>query len=296
MSGVVAARLAARWDVPHVAMFHTLGEVKNRARSASTSRRRASRRSARSRRRPTASSSRAQHEKHLLTALYGADAERIAVVPCGVDLDLFAPMDKEFARRELGLTRRRARHPLRRPHRAAEGHRHPDQRGGAAARGRELHRADRRRRRARGGARSTSCARRRRRLGIDHHISFVGAVEHRRAAAVLQRRRRLRRAVVLRELRAGRGGVDGVRHAGRRVARRRADERRSATARPATSSRGAARSRSPSGWSCCWTTTSCARRSGAPGGRRSSASAGGTWRTRSRSCTSRCWGLAAAVG
>ncbi len=43
------------------------------------------------------------HEKHLLTALYGADAEHIAIVPCGVDLDLFAPMEKEFARRHLGL-------------------------------------------------------------------------------------------------------------------------------------------------------------------------------------------------
>ena len=33
MSGVVASRLAERWSVPHVAMFHTLGEVKNRARN-----------------------------------------------------------------------------------------------------------------------------------------------------------------------------------------------------------------------------------------------------------------------
>ena len=39
----------------------------------------------------------------MLQALYGADPSRIAVVPCGVDLELFSPMDKHIARRKLGL-------------------------------------------------------------------------------------------------------------------------------------------------------------------------------------------------
>jgi len=38
-----------------------------------------------------------------LVRLYGADRERIATVPCGVDLDEFAPGDRGAARRELGL-------------------------------------------------------------------------------------------------------------------------------------------------------------------------------------------------
>lgn len=103
MSGVVATRLAERWGVPHVAMFHTLGEVKNRARATEhepASRIAAERRIATTADRIVVASA---HEKHLLTALYGADAARIAIVPCGIDLDLFAPMEKEFARRKLGL-------------------------------------------------------------------------------------------------------------------------------------------------------------------------------------------------
>lgn len=103
MSGIVAVPLAERWGAPHVAMFHTLGEVKNRARATEhepRSRIDAERGVAIVADRIVVAS---MHEKHLLTALYGADAERIAVVPCGVDLDLFAPMEKEVARLKLGL-------------------------------------------------------------------------------------------------------------------------------------------------------------------------------------------------
>lgn len=103
MSGVVGAALAERWRAPHVAMFHTLGEVKNRARATEhepRSRIDAERAVATAADRIVVASA---HEKHLLTALYGADADRIAVVPCGVDLDLFSPMEKEAARRKLGL-------------------------------------------------------------------------------------------------------------------------------------------------------------------------------------------------
>jgi D-inositol-3-phosphate glycosyltransferase len=103
MSGVVARPLAERWGAPHVAMFHTLGEVKNRARATEhepRSRIDAERAVAMAADRIVVAST---HEKHLLTALYGADADRIAVVPCGVDLDLFAPMEKEAARGKLGL-------------------------------------------------------------------------------------------------------------------------------------------------------------------------------------------------
>ena len=103
MSGVVGRRLAADWGVPHVVMFHTLAEVKMRARITEhepPARIEAERLVATTADRIVAAS---MHEKHLLTALCGADPERIEVVPCGVDLDLFFPMDKELARRKLGL-------------------------------------------------------------------------------------------------------------------------------------------------------------------------------------------------
>jgi D-inositol-3-phosphate glycosyltransferase len=104
LSGWVGLRLKERWGVPHVTMFHTLGEVKNRARLTEHEaplRIQVERRLAQEADRIVCAS---QHEKHLLTGLYGADPDRVAVVPCGVDLDLFRPQDKEAARRALGCS------------------------------------------------------------------------------------------------------------------------------------------------------------------------------------------------
>ena len=176
MSGVVAVRLSARWRVPHIAMFHTLGEVKNRARATEhepRSRIDAERAIAASADRIVVAS---EHEKHLLTELYGADAASIAVVPCGIDLDLFTPIEKEVARRKLGLK---------------DGERiilfvgriEPlkgiDILIGAAA---QLHEDENFNVLIVGGDGASDeidvLRRQAERLGVDHHISFVGAVEH----------------------------------------------------------------------------------------------------------------------
>jgi D-inositol-3-phosphate glycosyltransferase len=104
LSGWVALRLQERWGLPHVTMFHTLGEVKNRARITEHEaplRIQVEHRLARQADRIVCAS---QHEKHLLARLYDADPDRVAVVPCGVDLDLFRPQDKEEARRALGYS------------------------------------------------------------------------------------------------------------------------------------------------------------------------------------------------
>jgi len=104
LSGWVALRLQERWGVPHVTMFHTLGEVKNRARVTEHEaplRIRVERRLAQGAGRIVCAS---EHEKHLLSRLYDADPGRVAVVPCGVDLDLFRPQDKGAARQALGLS------------------------------------------------------------------------------------------------------------------------------------------------------------------------------------------------
>ncbi len=177
MSGVVASNLAERWSVPHVAMFHTLGEVKNRARSGEhepASRITAERAIATSADRIVVASN---HEKELLASLYGAASERIAVVPCGVDLDLFAPMDKEFARRRLGL-RSTERiilfvgriEPLKGIDILidAAAQLHEDENFAVLIVG-----GDARAQEQIDALRSQAAA-----LGVDHHISFVGAVEH----------------------------------------------------------------------------------------------------------------------
>ena len=107
VSAVTGMALADRWRRPHVAMFHTLGEVKNRAR--------------RDEREPqvridaereiVARTDRlicaTPHEKSFLVELYGAHADCVSVVPGGVDLGRFRPTDGPQSRAEqraaLGL-------------------------------------------------------------------------------------------------------------------------------------------------------------------------------------------------
>jgi D-inositol-3-phosphate glycosyltransferase len=103
LSSVAAERLKERWGVPHVAMFHTLGEVKSRARVSeheTEPRIAAERAIARAADRIVVAGS---DERQQLVRLYGADAGRISVVPCGVNLELFQPVAKEEARAQLGL-------------------------------------------------------------------------------------------------------------------------------------------------------------------------------------------------
>jgi len=177
MSAEAGARLAARWRVPHVAMFHTLARVKNRARITEHEpvlRIDAEEAVARS---ADAIIVASEHERALLSSLYGVDPARVRVVPCGVDLDLFTPMDKEVARRRLQL-RDGERIIL------FVGRIEPlkgiDVLIGAAA---QLHENENFRVLIVGGdaraadevAQLRSLAER---LGVDHHIAFVGAVEH----------------------------------------------------------------------------------------------------------------------
>jgi D-inositol-3-phosphate glycosyltransferase len=103
LSGVVGEGLKSRWGVPHIAMFHTLGEVKSRSRISEAEpepRIEAERLIAQHADRIVAAG---RDEQELLVRLYGASANRIAVVPCGVNLDLFQPVDQQEARRQLGL-------------------------------------------------------------------------------------------------------------------------------------------------------------------------------------------------
>ncbi len=105
LSGEAGIRLRRSWGVPLVHMFHTLGAMKNSvARSieeTETSQRIAiERRLMREADTIVAATplDRAQMVWH-----YGADAERISVIPCGVDLQRFQPRPQAAARARLGL-------------------------------------------------------------------------------------------------------------------------------------------------------------------------------------------------
>jgi D-inositol-3-phosphate glycosyltransferase len=104
LSGWVGNLLAPRWSVPHVAMFHTLGRLKNRAlgdHTESEARSEVESRIVASVDRVIASS---EHERQALVDLYGARRDRVDVIPCGVDLSLFRPGDRDQARVKLGLS------------------------------------------------------------------------------------------------------------------------------------------------------------------------------------------------
>jgi D-inositol-3-phosphate glycosyltransferase len=99
-----AERLKLQLRIPHIATFHTLGEVKNRARPAEMEP--VLRLEVEKKDVPAADAIIAftAEEKDNLISIYGAQPEKVKVIPCGVDLDLFHPMDKVRARSELGFS------------------------------------------------------------------------------------------------------------------------------------------------------------------------------------------------
>lgn len=102
-SGWAGALLARELNVPHIVMFHTLGEVKNRARISEQEPKLRIRHERTIARRATAIVTASEHERGLLERYYGADRARMHTVPCGVDLERFRPQDRQASRQKLGL-------------------------------------------------------------------------------------------------------------------------------------------------------------------------------------------------
>jgi D-inositol-3-phosphate glycosyltransferase len=102
-SGRAGAFLAREQNAPHVVMFHTLGEVKNRARISEQEPRRRIRRERAIARRASAIVTASDHERGLLERYYRADPARMHTIPCGIDLELFHPQDQAKSRLRLGL-------------------------------------------------------------------------------------------------------------------------------------------------------------------------------------------------
>ena len=103
LSGRLGSWVQDRWNIPHIVMFHTLGTVKNIAGVADREpdlRIATEKKLARTCQRILAPTDR---EKENLVKYCQPSAEKIGVVPCGVNLDLFRPMDKAAARQRLGF-------------------------------------------------------------------------------------------------------------------------------------------------------------------------------------------------
>lgn len=105
LSGLVAEKLRDAWGAPIVQMFHTLGHMKNRIALSDSER---------------ATPARIAGEKAViqladqivaatpaevsqLTWLYEADPDKISVIPPGVDLERFQPIDPKTAKKTVGI-------------------------------------------------------------------------------------------------------------------------------------------------------------------------------------------------
>jgi D-inositol-3-phosphate glycosyltransferase len=105
LSGVAGLRLRERWGTPLVQMFHTLAKLKNAVAHSEAEREPSLREEEESRIVAQADRVVAANvvERAHLVWYYGARAERISVIPCGVDTDLFQPMDPAKAKDLLEL-------------------------------------------------------------------------------------------------------------------------------------------------------------------------------------------------
>lgn len=103
MSALVGEYLKETRHVPFITMYHTLGAVKNAigiGEKEPDLRLIAEKDTVRESQRIIVATAR---EKEDLVHFYGASPDNIGIVPCGVNMELFQPVDKVAARQKLGL-------------------------------------------------------------------------------------------------------------------------------------------------------------------------------------------------
>ena len=103
LSGWVGEALSRQWGIPHVTTFHTLAEIKTRARIGeleATPRSATERQVAAAVDRIVVSTA---HERGALQQLYDVSEAKVRVVPGGVDLEVFQPGDQRVARDSVGV-------------------------------------------------------------------------------------------------------------------------------------------------------------------------------------------------
>lgn len=107
LSGRVGMALSKSWNVPHVTTFHTLAKTKLQARAGekeSDLRVSVERRVMGSADAIVVSTA---QERDDLARLYQTSPHKVRIIPAGVDLGLFRPLDKTHARKELGLSEKK---------------------------------------------------------------------------------------------------------------------------------------------------------------------------------------------
>ena len=103
LSSWVGRELSQELAIPHVVTFHTLSLIKMQSRAGEEEQ------SERSviETKVIATADRiiafSPHERDAMARLYAADANKITLVPCGVDLEVFRPLNQKDVRSSLGL-------------------------------------------------------------------------------------------------------------------------------------------------------------------------------------------------
>ncbi len=103
LSGLVGLELQKRWGIPHVTSYHTLAEVKRRARPGEQEPPRRAESERKIAQQADLSIVWSPHERDAVVKYYGGDARRVAIIPPGVDSVRFRPVDQWESRQRLGL-------------------------------------------------------------------------------------------------------------------------------------------------------------------------------------------------
>ena len=105
LSGAIGLHLKNTWGIPLVHTFHSLGVIKEEALGAEDyspdSRLEIEKRLCQSADRIIATN---PQERDDLIELYHTDPEKITIIPCGVNLDLFQPLSQEESKKEIAFS------------------------------------------------------------------------------------------------------------------------------------------------------------------------------------------------
>ena len=103
LSAWLGQRMAQGLGIPHVVTFHTLALIKMQSRAGEVEPEEREMVEREAMLNADCIVAFSGHERDAMAGLYGADAGKVRLAPCGVDLDKFRPMDQGEVRKKLGL-------------------------------------------------------------------------------------------------------------------------------------------------------------------------------------------------
>ena len=103
LSGWAGRAFSQALTIPHIVTFHTLSRIKMQSRAGEREPQQRQQVEAELLADADGIIAFSPHERDAMARLYGADAGRIHLIPCGVDLRTFRPLDREESRQRLGL-------------------------------------------------------------------------------------------------------------------------------------------------------------------------------------------------